>query len=131
MRRASFVSRSINHAAGFARAVLFAAAFSLLPAFPAYAERPLLDPEEYVLEVSEDGYTGYCYDLNGQPLTGWIQDEDENYYYYKRGIRDAGWDKIHGEWYYFDPATGILATNTTVLNYEVDEEGRMIRIRRW
>ena len=44
---------------------------------------------------------------------------------------DQGWDKIKGEWYYFDPETGILATDTQFLNYDVDEDGKVVKIHEW
>ena len=38
---------------------------------------------------------------------------------------------IIGEILDFDPETGILATDTRVLNYDVDEDGRMVKIHEW
>ncbi len=118
---------------GFIRktaALMLAAALSVSVAVPAFASHKIIDSETYVMETNEDGEVTCTY-LNGKPVTGWIQDEDENLFYFDRGEMNHGWDKIRGEWYYFDPETGVLATNTTVLNYDVDEEGRMIKIHEW
>ena len=110
-------------------ALMLAAALSLSAAVPAFASRKIIDSDSYVIENEDDEVT--CSYLDGRPVTGWIEDEDGNIFYFERGDMNHGWDKIGGEWYYFDPDTGVLATNTTVLNYEVDEEGRMIKIHEW
>ena len=113
-------------------AALFLAVFvSASAAVPAFASHKVIDKDTYIIETNEDEETTCTYVESGKPVTGWIEDEDENLYYYDHGVMHHGWDKIRGEWYYFDPETGILATNTTVLNYEVDEDGRMIKIREW
>ena len=113
-------------------AALFLAVFvSASAAVPAFASHKIIDKDTYIIETNEDKETTCTYVESGKPVTGWVEDEDENLYYYDHGVMNHGWDKIRGEWYYFDPETGILATNTTVLNDEVDEDGRMIKIREW
>lgn len=109
--------------------LLLAAAISMTFSAPALAMHDVLDSDSYILE-EEDG-EWFCTDLEGEPLTGWVEDEDENIYYFEDGELDRGWDKIKGEWYYFDPETGVLATDTRVLNYDVDEDGRMVKIHEW
>ena len=112
-------------------ALLLAAFVTVSTAVPAFASHKVVDKDTYIIETNEDDETTCTYVESGKPVTGWVEDEDENLYYYDHGVMNHGWDKIRGEWYYFDPDTGILATNTTVLNYEVDEDGRMIKIREW
>ena len=68
---------------------------------------------------------------DGKSVTGWVQDKEGNFYYFKKGVRNSGWDKINGDWYYFYPETGVLARNTKVLNYDVDDDGRMIKVHEW
>ena len=98
-------------------AALFLAVFvSASAAVPAFASHKVIDKDTYIIETNEDKETTCTYVESGKPVTGWIEDEDENLYYYDHGVMNHGWDKIRGEWYYFDPETGILATNTTVLN---------------
>ena len=113
-------------------AALFLAVFvSASAAVPAFASHKVIDKDTYIIETNEDEETTCTYVESGKPVTGWVEDEDENLYYYDHGVMNHGWDKIRGEWYYFDPETGVLATSTTVLNYEVDEDGRMSKIREW
>ena len=110
-------------------ALMLAAAISLAVSAPAFAVHDILDSDSYILEKTDDGWS--CTDLEGEPLTGWVEDEDENPYYFEDGEMDTGWDKIKGEWYYFDPETGILATDTQFLNYDVDEDGKVVKIHEW
>lgn len=42
---------------------------------------------------------------------GW-KDEDGKTYYYKNGIKCTGWQKIEGEYYYFNSVKGFLYKNT-------------------
>ena len=110
--------------------LMLALSLSASFAVPAFAAHEVLDPDTYKIEENEDEKLTCSNKKNGRPVTGWVEYRDE-LYYFKKGVMDEGWDKIDGEWYYFDPETGILATNTTVLNYDVDGEGRMIKIRKW
>lgn len=116
----------VKHAAALGLAL----SLSLSLSVPAFASHKLLDKNDYVLQETEDGSTE-CLSPEGKPMTGWVTDEENNLYYFDSGKMDFGWDKIKGDWYYFDPDTGILATNTTVLNYDVDEDGKMVKIHAW
>lgn len=106
-------------------------------AFANRTSHEVLAPGSYVLEETDtEGIYGeeegpFLNDQDGEPLTGWIENDDEELFYFQDGIMNRGWDKIKGKWYYFDPDTGVLATNTTVLNYDVDEDGCMVKIRTW
>ena len=110
-------------------AIMLALALSISQALPAIAMHAVLDSSSYVLTETAEGVT--CTGTDGKPVTGWISDKDSNLYYFNKGEMNHGWDKIKGEWYYFDPDTGILATNTKVLNYDVDEDGKMVKIHEW
>ncbi|PNH18184.1 hypothetical protein B6K86_09470 [Lachnospiraceae bacterium] len=114
----------------FYRVFLLAAVLSLSQMIPAFAAHKVLDSSSYVLSETAEG-AHICTGKDGKAVTGWIADTNGNLYYYKKGAMDFGWDKIMGEWYYFDPDTGILAVNTKVLNYEVDEDGKMVKIHEW
>lgn len=112
-------------------ALMFAAVLSVSHAGLAHAAtHKVLESGTYVLSETAEG-TKTCTDKDGKALTGWVSDAEGNFYYYDKGEMDFGWDKIKGEWYYFYPETGILATNTKVLNYDVDENGKMIKIHEW
>lgn len=114
----------------FRTALALTAVLTVAQAVPAPAARKVLDSASYVISETAEG-TKICTGTDGKAVTGWVADEDGNLYYYKKGEMDLGWDKIRGEWYYFYPETGILATNAKILNYEVDEEGKMIKIHDW
>ena len=113
----------------FRAALLLALLLSVSQAVPAFAKHKVLDSDTYTIEEVDDQVV--CMDLEGEPVTGWVEDEDGNLFYFDDGELDTGWDKINGEWYYFDPETGVLATSTKVLNYDVDEDGKMIKIHEW
>ena len=65
---------------------------------------------------------------DGESLTGWIEDGEKTYYLDEDGFRKTGWFKLKGSWYYFDQ-NGVLAKNTWIDNYYVNEEGKMKEIR--
>ena len=114
---------------GLRIALLFALVLSMSQAAPAFAAHTLVDANSYVLSNTAQGVavTG----KDGKAVSGWVQDKDGNFYYFKKGVRYSGWDKINGDWYYFYPETGALARNTKVLNYDVDDDGRMIKVHEW
>ena len=102
---------------GLRIALLFALVLSISQAVPAFAAHKLLDANSYTLTQTEQGVV--------------ISGKEGNFYYFKKGVRNSGWDKINGDWYYFYPETGVLARNTKVLNYDVDDDGRMIKVHEW
>ena len=62
-------------------------------------------------------------DENGESVTGWIDDDGDQYYLDEDGCRRTGWYKTKGNWYYFDE-DGVLALDTWIDNYYVDSEGK-------
>ena len=114
---------------GLRIALLFALVLSISQAVPAFAAHKLLDANSYTLTQTERGVA--ISGKDGKSVTGWVQDKEGNFYYFKKGVRNSGWDKINGDWYYFYPETGVLARNTKVLNYDVDDDGRMIKVHEW
>ena len=109
-------------------AIMLALALSISQALPAFAMHAVLDSSSYVLTETAEGVT--CTGTDGKPVTGWISDKDSNLYYFNKGEMNHGWDKIKGEWYYFDPDTGILATNTKAVSYtHLDVYKRQLVVR--
>ena len=96
---------------GLRIALLFALVLSISQAVPAFAAHKLLDANSYTLTQTEQGVA--ISGKDGKSVTGWVQDKEGNFYYY------------------FYPETGVLARNTKVLNYDVDDDGRMIKVHEW
>lgn len=59
---------------------------------------------------------------NGCPQTGWIKSDNYWYYLGPDGIMRIGWIQVNGKWYYLYN-DGKMATNTTIDNYYVDNNG--------
>lgn len=59
---------------------------------------------------NEDG--GYLYMKNSRAAKGWFQDKTNKAWYYLKptnyGIASVGWEKIDGEWYFFDSQCVML-----------------------
>ena len=64
----------------------------------------------------------------GESLTGWIVDGEKTYYLDEEGHLKTGWFKLKGSWYYFDEK-GVMAKETWIDNYYVNEEGKLKDIR--
>ena len=101
---------------------------------------------------NRNGFTYYL-DSSGAMVTGWVQAgntfyylnptpdqyegilvknhwllQDGNYYYLNdAGIRAEGWLQVNGSWYYFYPGTGIMAANTFVDGFWINENGVWIK----
>ena len=59
-------------------------------------------------------------------LNGWVKEYD-NYYYYQNDVKLRGWQKLDGNWYFFDES-GAMATGWLVNDgkiYYLDEFGVM------
>ncbi len=110
----------------------------------------LFDSDGWMLTgwQTKDGAT-YYFDGSGAMVTGWVQAGDAyyylsttegenegvllknqwflldgNYYYLNAaGIRASGWLQVDGNWYYFYPDTGVMASNTYIDGFWVDENG--------
>lgn len=92
----------------------------------------LWDGRYYYLSVNGDMMTGwiesnkkwyYLDASNGHMLTGWLNAGSGFYYLNVDGSRASGWTAIGGKWYYFNPETGLMAANTVVGTYIVNNEG--------
>lgn len=53
--------------------------------------------------------------------------EGKTYYLNDKGQQVYGWFKVDGHWSYFDPQTGVMARNTVVNTFRVDENGVWIQ----
>jgi hypothetical protein len=83
-----------------------------------------LKPGRYELK----GYT-YLIDKTGAVVMGWVKDshgryshyheakdDGTNVYWFEAGYQDFGWTEVKGKTYYFDTATGFMATGKTVID---------------
>ncbi|MEG0689348.1 MAG: N-acetylmuramoyl-L-alanine amidase family protein [Hungatella sp.] len=85
----------------------------------------------YYLTVNGDMVTGWLEDRkkwyylqpDGAMMTGWIQPDGKWYYLGSDGVRVNGWAKVNGRWYYFNPANGVMMTNTVIGGRTVNGDG--------
>lgn len=76
------------------------------------------------------GYNWYYFNDNGDIVTGWYEKEPNVKYYFSDSVTEYGLMKtgivtINGARYYFK-SDGILARNTTIDNYKIDANGRIV-----
>ena len=69
------------------------------------------------------GAQKYLFAKTSVTSSGWATAKSGNRYYYSKGERLTGWQKI-GSYYYYFRGSGIMARNTTVDGYAIDSEGR-------
>lgn len=87
--------------------------------FPAFADEWVAADDEQWQYITDDGTMHI----------GWLDLGDDRYYLDEEGCRVSGrWTKISRYWYYFDEE-GILARDTWVDNYHVDDAGRKDKAR--
>ncbi len=114
----------------------------------------LFDSEGWMLTgwQNKNGYTYYL-DSSGAMITGWVQAgnifyylnptpdqyegilvknhwllQDGNYYYLNdAGIRAEGWLQVNGNWHYFYPGTGVMAVNTFIDGFRINENGIWVK----
>lgn len=69
--------------------------------------------------ISQDGKT-YCYDSNGQMVTGWQTDvpgwDNQWFYFDDIGVMRTGWIEIDGTWYYFDETGRLVKSSADAPN---------------
>lgn len=94
----------------------------------------------------------YHFSGDGHKQTGWYGEQDQNYYLNGDGKMATGWQNLDQSWYYFnqdgqrqagvlelngvmyylDPATGVMAANTTLtlndVNYNIDGSGACTQV---
>lgn len=51
-----------------------------------------------------------------KPISGWVLDNGNWYYYDSNGVLTKGWQEVNGSTYYMDPETGIMAKGWLDLN---------------
>ena len=72
---------------------------------PLRPSRPESEPNEV-----EDGWHGDQYYLDGEPVTGWLEIEHGEWYYFDRtGSMVTGWELVDNTWYYMYDS-GVMAT---------------------
>ncbi len=99
---------------------------SIMSVFSVFAAPKDAKSGRYTWEYADGEWS--CYNRYGVAVTGWIIYEDEIYYLNEDGVMETGWLKEGKNWYYLDEDTGALVTDSMVDNYEVDSQGRMIKI---
>ncbi len=91
----------------------------LLSAFPAMAGEWQQTENEQWQYIQDDG----------TKATGWLELDEKTYYLDENGNRKSDyWYKEDGYWYYLDE-DGVMAQNTWIDNYYVDETGRFEKKR--
>ncbi len=94
------------------------------------------DGLSYFLNSSGEMYIGwlksgnYWYYLNrdtdgveGAAHTGWLRSDGKIYYLNSSGVMLEGWNEVEGGWRYFYPGSGLMAFNTKVDTFYVDNDG--------
>ena len=61
--------------------------------------------------------------LLGAMFTGWIKRDDKTYFADSNGEIVTGWCQIDGNWHYFYPDSGEMASNTSINGFYVDTDG--------
>lgn len=64
-----------------------------------------------------------------QPTTGWVQRDNQWYYYDTNGNMFTGWLDDKGDWYYLDPSNGMMRTGFLTLEgktYYLQDNGKML-----
>lgn len=77
------------------------------------------------LRTSGWNYTGgewYYMNEDYTMHTGWLLEKSKWYYLESSGEMVTGWKEIDGKWYYFN-SNGVMAVNTYVNEYYVDDNG--------
>ena len=75
----------------------------------------------------------YCFDANGDMLTGWVGTTDGKWYFFEDtrsnevGKMIYGWRNIQGFWYYFTNDGSMLVNSVTPDGYTVNSEGRWVK----
>jgi glucan-binding YG repeat protein len=75
----------------------------------------------YYLNPYPDAYEGTMFADMLYTIDG------NTYYFQSDGTRASGWNSVNGNWYYFYPDTGIMAKNTTIDTFYVNENGEWVR----
>jgi len=47
--------------------------------------------------------------VNGNPVTGWLNEGGKWYYMNEKGVMQTGWQYVGGSWYYL-PSSGVMQT---------------------
>lgn len=68
-----------------------------------------------------------CENDTGKYFNEWVEKNGNKYYYTAEGVKQEGWFKYYGFWYYFQPGSGKLIKNQWIDDkYYVDEKGVML-----
>ena len=85
------------------------------------------------INIKKDEINTYCFDANGNMITGFVQTLDNKIYLfeYMKNAREGqmvfGWRFVNGYWYYFQEDGSMLVNGMTPDGYFVDEYGRWIK----
>ena len=81
--------------------------------------------------VSDD-QSVYCFDANGDMVTGWLKDSTNHWRYFSEeknqdeGKMLVGWQNIGGYIYCFDPSGSLYINTVTPEGYIIDKDGRLV-----
>ncbi|WP_051671509.1 hypothetical protein [Oribacterium sp. P6A1] len=96
----------------------------------------MINTHYYYFKSNGAMYTGWLYEngkyyflndidnsLYGVMFTGWIHRNEKTYYCDYDGTMVEGWHAINGNFYYFYPGSGQMATNAYIDGYYVNNDG--------
>ena len=56
-------------------------------------------------------------------FTGFLTRNEKTYYLNSNGAMETGWQKIDGDWRYFQEESGEMLKNTSVNGFPLNEDG--------
>lgn len=65
------------------------------------------------------------YYKNGEYVSGWLQFNNEWYYFGREGKMKTGWIKDNEKWYYLN-YDGTMVSNTIIEGYYLNENGMLV-----
>jgi len=99
-------------------------------ALTSFAHTP--DESRFLNGTWEKDDHGWWFANKGNPdyfTSTWAEYQGYSYYFGADGYLVTGWNKIGGEWYYFNPESdgtlGLMAVNQVIDSYYVDSDGKM------
>ncbi len=109
------------------------------PSSNEYTEEPEVDEttassdEEQDLMEKRQQPSTYCFDKEGNMVTGWVNTVDNKWYYLenvktvREGMMVFGWYQVQNKWYYFTADGTMLANNITPDGYIVGTDGAWVQ----
>lgn len=84
--------------------------------------------ENYKWNQDDKGWS-VTYKKTNKKIRGWLEYDDNKYYFNKDGYMITGWIILDGDWYYFEDDNGDLATDKWIDDYYVNQDGKMVKMK--